>query len=187
MRTLRWTCLWPGLAALWVHGRWGGLLTAAAFAGLVNLALVATLAGDVLPIGGVSGPFAAAGAWTLVLGFWILGVRSGRREVPGSQSSIPPEADAWLREAQTHYLKGHWIEAETLLAKILAQMPRDVEARLLLAAILRRTGRTAEARRHLTELASEAAAAGWRWEIDSELARLAGGVEIVNGALRKAA
>jgi len=187
MRTWSWTCLWPGLAALWVRGRWGGLLTAAAFAGLLNFALIATLAGDLLPIGGVSRSLTAVGVWTLVLGFWVLGVRSGRRELSGSEDSKSSETDAWLREAQTHYLKAHWIEAETLLAKMLVQRPAEVEARLLLATILRRTGQTAEARRRLTELASEPAATGWKWEIDRELARIAGGADNSNEAPRKAA
>jgi hypothetical protein len=186
MRTLAWTCLWPGLTALWVRGRWSGLATATAFAATLNFALVATLAGDVLYGTVLSGWPTMAAAWTSVLGFWVLGVRRSLGELSGRPESQTAQSDDLLREAQTQYLRAHWIEAETLLARLLATRPNDVEARLLLATIQRRTGRTAEAKALLTELKSDPAAAGWRWEIEDELAALNGRQE-VGGIERKAA
>jgi hypothetical protein len=67
------TSLWPGLAALWLRGRWTGLATAAGFAVVLNSALVATFADLPAPAGL---PWAIpAAAWLLVLGFWVLGFR----------------------------------------------------------------------------------------------------------------
>lgn len=173
MRALSWmTCLWPGLAALWLRGRWAGLLGAAAFAGALNFALITTLAPGV---GGVTSLWLRGAAWVLVLGFWILGIRRGLGELTRPrQAATPalPQLDEWFRQAQTEYLRGHWIEAETLLSRLLVQQPHDAEARLLLASTLRRTARLAAARKTLTEMSSEETAARWTWEIQAELARI---------------
>jgi hypothetical protein len=69
-------------------------------------------------------------------------------------------------------LKGHWIEAETQLSKLLVQQPDDVEARLLLASIQRRTRRLAAARKTLIRLNGQESAAHWTMEIHAELARI---------------
>jgi hypothetical protein len=180
MRDLAWiTSLWPGLAPLWLRGRWSGLGIAMAFAAALNLALVATFAGDRLSATWLGSPAALAALWILVLGFWMVGFRRGQAEL--SRSSAPATTadqaaigDQLLRQAQTHYLKGHWIEAETCLSKLLADVPDDAEARLLLASIERRTGRTRQAMKRLGELEHHAPAAGWKWEIQTELARLSG-------------
>jgi hypothetical protein len=173
MRALSWmTCLWPGLAALWLRGRGTGLLGAVAFAGALNFALIATFA----PEGwAASSLWLRGAAWVLVLGFWILGIRRGLSELSRPrQAATParPQLDEWFRQAQTEYLRGHWIEAETLLARLLVQQPDDAEARLLLASIQRRTGRLAASRKTLTEMSSDETATRWIWEIQAELARI---------------
>jgi hypothetical protein len=172
--TSAWTCLWPGLSALWVRGRWSGLVVAAAFAALVNFALIVTLAAGLLPAAGLSRWPIAAGTWILVVGLWVLGIRFARQELSRPDAQPHAAIDNSLHEAQTHYLKAHWIESETLVRKLLVERPDDVEGRLLLATILRRTGRAAAAQRLLTELTADPAAAHWRWEIECELARMTG-------------
>jgi len=69
-------------------------------------------------------------------------------------------------------LKGHWIEAEARLVKILEAAPADVEARLLLASVYRRSQRKDEAWHQLRELALCPAAERWRREREREAERL---------------
>jgi hypothetical protein len=173
MCALSWTtCLWPGLAALWLRGRWGGLVTAIAFGLLLNFALLTTFAPREMPVV-PTGTATPAAAWVVVLGFWIVGLWLGRRELTPAKVSIDPQIDAWFREAQTEYLKGHWIEAETLLAKLLAKQPEDVEGQLLLATVQRRTGRLAAAHSTLSQLSQVESAARWALEIHTEQRRIA--------------
>ncbi|MEX2175175.1 MAG: hypothetical protein WD872_12505 [Pirellulaceae bacterium] len=180
MRALTWMiCLWPGLVAAWLRGQFRGLVVAVAFAGVLNLALITTF---VWPQGlSAALPTWATpvAVWVLVLGFWIVGVRRNWQDragpAPGvaeSMAAADPQIEADFRAAQAEYLKGHWIEAETLLARLLARRADDVEARLLTAAILRRTGRAAAAQALLTELAGTELAGRWRWEIAAELKRM---------------
>ena len=159
--------LWPGLAPLWLRGQWSGLATAIAFGCLLNLALLITFAG--FPAATSGDWWLPAAAWSFVLGFWVLTSWFGRT------TAREPVArrDGWFRDAQTHYLKGHWIESETLLGKLLTEQAEDVEARLLLASVLRRTGRRGEAARLLSELNHDEAAAGWQWEVQNEMSRIA--------------
>jgi thioredoxin-like negative regulator of GroEL len=69
--------------------------------------------------------------------------------------------------AQLEYLNRHWLEAEELLATLLAGRDQDAEARLMLATLYRHTGRFAEADECLTRL--ERMDSGDRWCV--ELAR----------------
>jgi predicted Zn-dependent protease len=119
-------------------------------------------------------------AWVLVLGFWVLGIRRGLGELSRPRRAaapVQPQLDEWFQQAQTEYLRGHWIEAETLLSKLLVQQPHDAEARLLLASILRRTQRLSASRKALTDLSSDETAARWTWEIQAELARISASEE----------
>jgi len=176
MRALSWmTCLWPGLAGLWVRGRWGGLMAAITFGLLLNFAALRTFAPSALPVV-LIGSSSPAAAWILVLGFWVAGVWLARRDLIPPKA-VPPQIDQWFREAQTQYLQGHWIEAETLLAKLLAQRPEDVEGRLLLATVQRRTGRLAAAMRTLSELSQSESAARWALEIHTEQKRVQASAE----------
>jgi hypothetical protein len=111
-------------------------------------------------------------AWVCVLSLWIAGVWFGWRDLVPRQASADPQFEQWFRDAQTEYLQGHWIEAETLLARLLVSRPGDVEGRLLLASVQRRTRRLAEARRTLDELSEVEAAARWTWEIHADIQRI---------------
>jgi hypothetical protein len=169
MRALSWTtCLWPGLAGLWWRGRWSGLFGALAFGLLLNFALLRTLAPSELPVV-LAGAASPVTAWVLVLGFWVAGVWLGWHQLAPLKPATNPQLEDWFREAQAEYLKGHWIEAETLLAKLLAVRPGDVEGQLLLASVQRRTGRAAAATGTLHELQQNESAGRWAWEIRTEL------------------
>jgi predicted Zn-dependent protease len=118
----------------------------------------------------------AAAAWLLVLGLWGAGLAWLRHDWPrlaaNRHAKPDAEVEAWFSEAQTEYLRGHWLEAETLISRVLARQPADVEARLLRASIQRRTNRTAAARTTLDELKESGRATEWLLEIESELERL---------------
>ena len=173
MRALSWTTrLWPGLTGLWLRGRWGSLIAAIAFGLLLNFAILRTFAPSAMPVV-LTGAASPVAAWVLVVGYWIAGVWLGMRELAPAKASVAPQFDDWFREAQTEYLKGHWIEAESLLAKLLAERPDDAEGRLLLASVQRRTRRLAEARDTLSYLSQSDIAARWALEIYTEQRRIA--------------
>jgi hypothetical protein len=174
---VRMTSLWPGFARLWRRGDIQGLLIALSFAVVLNLALVVTFAPErILPDWGVAGElWPTVLAWVFVLSFWIVGVRAGQRvasRLKEPSKTIDPELEARFVAAQQQYLRGHWIEAETLLKQLLAVNPEDCEARLLLASVERRSGLSGDARRTLVSLQEMPAAGRWHLEIERELAIL---------------
>jgi len=177
MRFTLWiVSLWPGCLHAWQLGQWRGLALAMAFGVALNVALVTTF---VWPqwLGMDTPPAVSAAAnWLLVLGLWSAGRVWLRRDAPrvaGTKSNGKWEdLDAWFQQAQHEYLKGHWIEAETLLTRVLGENPRDVEARLLLAGVQRRTKRRKEARQVLNELKEDDAARRWLLEIETDLMRI---------------
>jgi hypothetical protein len=140
--------LWPGFSRTWLRGRWDGLVLATVFAAVLNGALVATFIGPA-----TNGSATAVVAWVLVLGFWTLGFvwqRSDAVRLAGRDGNDTAERrDALLSEAQHEYLKGHWLEAEALVARLIDLSVSDIESRLLLASIQRRTKRWNEAERTL--------------------------------------
>jgi len=150
---------------------------AVCFTAVLNWALLATFAADRLPAAWLGSTTASAAAWVLVLGLWVVGLVQNRAALWSAAHKVTTgqatARDERLQEAQTHYLKGHWIEAETCLSTLLAAEPEDAEALLLLASIERRTGRIDAAVNTLVELQQSAAATRWAWEIRTELARLA--------------
>jgi hypothetical protein len=165
---------WPGFAQAWCLGRVSGLALAAAFAGCFNSALVASylwVQGDL-----ANGQVAAL-AWLMVGGIWIVGLIWLKQDASllglSAAGHADPDAEAWFREAQHEYLKGHWLEAETLLGRIRATGRFDAAVELLLASVQRRSGRIAEAQRTLTEMKANPAAAIWLFEVESELASIA--------------
>jgi hypothetical protein len=162
--------LWPGFTRAWVLGKWEGVLLAVLFAAALNTALLTTFGfpGE-LPSG-----LGAVAAWVLVLGFWTVGMWWRAYDLPRRRTdrNDANRDDQLLAEAQQHYLKGHWIEAEAIVVQMLAQDSADVEARLLLASVQRRTRRIVEATQTLTELLSHPAATRWQLEIESELEQL---------------
>lgn len=170
MRAVFWkTCWWPGLAALWLRGHLGGLALAIAFGLAVQFALLRTFAPVALPDWLVLAVSPVV-AWSCVVGLWVTGVWLG--QTSPSAAVQDPQIDPWLSEAQREYLKGHWIEAEAVLSRLLARRPEDVEARLLLTSIYRRSKRLNEARRTLDELMHCESAARWLWELRLEAKRI---------------
>lgn len=157
------TCLWPGLPRLWWRGDWRALLGALAFAVALNLGLLSVLVwSQSLPGWLLAAGWAAIGLIWLVCawhGWWLLPKLRGL-------DACPEKEDLFIR-AQLEYLNRHWLEAEELLATLLAGREHDAEARLMLATLYRHTGRFAEADECLTRL--ERMDSGDRWCV--ELAR----------------
>ena len=168
--------LWPGLTGVWLRGNGLDLALAVMFAGALDLALVTSLTwpqlfSRELPPWGVPGA-----AWVLVLWFWVMGWGRARGllAAEAAKSLQPDEASEELfREAQLEYLKGHWLEAKTLLAKILARRPGDAESRLLLVSVCRRRGEIELAHQQLAELSRMPRAWFWQEEIAAERQKLA--------------
>ena len=161
MYTLSWiTCLWPGLPRLWWRGDGQALLGALAFAAAVNLGLLSTLVwSDSLPSG-----LSAAG-WIAIGAVWIGCAVHGWRLLPVLRGADPSQAreDLFVR-AQSEYLNRHWLEAEELLQRLLADQDQDAEGRLMLATLYRHTGRAAEAADCLRRL--ERMDGGQRWGLE---------------------
>ncbi len=168
--------LWPGLAALWLRGSRRGLFVAGAFAVALNLALITTFVWPQLLGRGLPPWVVPTAAWVLVLWFWVVSARASARIVAEERSrNTPPNQAATdlLCQAQTQYLKGHFSQADALLARLLIQSPGDMEARLLAASICRHTARRDEAMQRLAELSTFPAATQWQVEIADEHRRLA--------------
>jgi len=173
--TLSVTAIWPGLARLWLRGEVAGLMTAVAFALLLNFALVATFVWPQLVSRQLPPWLVPAICWIAVVCFWVAGLRAGVRIVAAlARASVPADAEstALLRQAQQDYLKGHLIEAETGLIRLLSRTAGDVEARLLLASVQRRTGRLAEARESLAKLGELSGSVVWADEVQRELHKI---------------
>lgn len=169
MRLLRLaTCLWPGLPQLWLAGSYAGLALATGFALLVDLVLVSTLAWTELMSSAL-----AWGAWSGVSIFWLVSVWNSLQWL---LRDAPPAAgaagDALFREAQSHYLRGSWFEAEVALGRLIERQPRDAEARLLMAALYRHCGRLPEAETQLRLLEKLDGSVKWQMEIRQERALL---------------
>ncbi len=163
--------LWPGLAPLWLRGSGRGLAAAAAFGGLLNIALISTFVWPQVLSRGLAPWVVPVAAWVLVLWFWIVAARSAARFLAQEAArQTPPDEDAnrLLVQAQTEYLKGHLSQAESLLQELLTRFPGDCEARLLLATLCRRNGRLSDARKHLANLFDLPQAHTWRMEIETE-------------------
>lgn len=165
MRTATWlTCLWPGLAPLWWRGRTAGLAAAVAFAGLLNFALVVSLARPEWVSAITRGLI-----WCLVVVWWATSFSRSRRRLGSLLSPARgPENDRLFIDAQEQYLQGHWFEAESLLQRLLDLDGRDADARLMLATLCRRTGRTDDAARQLERLEKTPGSAKWQVEITRE-------------------
>lgn len=171
-----WMAFWPGLAGIWLRGKWFALVGAAAFALVLNMALLTTFVWPRLLSRDLPGWALPLAAWVLVLWFWIAG-RQGTARILAEEAakSLQPDAqsDDVLSGAQNEYLKGHWMEAQAILTKLLSRRPGDAEARLLLASVYRRSGRLDAANEQLSLMAAVPGAAVWHEEIAREMRRLA--------------
>lgn len=163
------TCLWPGLSELWYRGRPSGLPAALAFAAALNFLLVARF----LYPEWLTPLLVKIACWTAAL-VWAVSVARAVREL---QAIVDPRAASdradRFGEAHAQYLRGHWIDAESLLTECLDVESRDPPALLLLAGIYRHTGRPEAAAAALDQLDRMEAAQGWWLERRAERARLA--------------
>jgi hypothetical protein len=137
------------------------------FAALLNLAILSTLVwSELLP------PGLRNLAWLAVVVGWVGSAAFSLRRSHDPQEGSGP-ADDRFRDAQDHYLKGNWFEAERLLVGQLRRNPRDVDSRLMLATLLRHTRRFKEAAWHLDRLQRLEGSEKWRLEIRREWELLA--------------
>jgi predicted Zn-dependent protease len=161
--------LWPGLPQLWRRGSWSALALAVGAAGLVNLALAASLLWTEL-----LAPRVRTGAWLVVAAVWA-GSALISRLAESRRTALRGRArggDAFA-EATEQYLRGHWFEAECAIREMLRRDPRDLEAGLMLATLLRHTGRLGEAAEQLGRLQRLDGWEHWAMEIGRERACLA--------------
>ncbi|MFO7906417.1 MAG: tetratricopeptide repeat protein [Planctomycetota bacterium] len=160
--------LWPGLSGLWHAGSLPGLGAAVAFTALLNTLLLESFVRSGTP----GGDWNRYG-WIILGAFWGLGLwRAARHPVSASNSSGAHHQQDLLIQAQGEYLKGHWVEAQTVLEQLIHANPRDVEAHLLLSSVFRRSRRIELSRKQLRRLYELDEAARWRFEIEREFALL---------------
>ena len=141
---------------------------AIAFAVLLNLMLLASF----VRTDGAWKPWCGYG-WAMLVVFWAFGVWQAARHHASSRdlTRVHNQQDLFIR-AQTEYLRGHWVEAQSLLEQLLRQNPRDIESHLLLSSVFRRSRRIELSRKQLRRLDELEEAIGWRFEIDRETALL---------------
>ncbi|MCH5376698.1 MAG: hypothetical protein JJ992_22260, partial [Planctomycetes bacterium] len=107
--------------------------------------------------------------WVGIVGFWAVATWRGSRQVSTLRSSHTDAGQQGLFvQAQGEYLKGHWLESESLLRQILATDDRDGDARLMLASLLRHACREEEALAELKVLELSESGRKWSVEIDRE-------------------
>lgn len=162
------TYLWPGLSRLWHHGDLTALGTAIAFAVLLNLMLLASF---ILPEG-TWNSWRGYG-WAMLVAFWTFGVWQAARHQASSRDlpQVHNQQDLFIR-AQAEYLRGRWVEAQSLLEQLIRHNPGDIESHLLLSSVFRRSRRIDLSRKQLRRLHEFEGAAQWRFEIERELAVL---------------
>jgi hypothetical protein len=161
-------CLWPGLAQLWLWGHWSGLMAACGFALATNVLILMTLIWpEVAPV------TVQASGWVVLALWWAISTAVSLRRLPETSAATPADPHKGLLVlAQGEYLKGNWVEAESLLRRLLRKQAEDAEAMLLLATLLRRSGRINDARLQLQNLARLDAARRWELEIRRERQQL---------------
>ena len=157
-------CLWPGLARLWFRADPGALVAALGFALLLNFMLLSSFLGCCsLPAG-----WNQIG-WCSVVVFWLVGVvQAVRARVWELEKPVERDQEALFIRAQTEYLRGHWVESQSLLKQLLRHNPQDVEAHLLLASVHRRARRWDMSHRQLRRIAALQGAEKWRFETERE-------------------
>ncbi len=195
-RRIHWaTYLWPGLAHLWIKGSLAGLALALSFSVLLNILILGTLVWPawletrlkfVCALG--AGLLWLAALWETRCELQRIAAKrqeEAKRAEASDQDDSTSETeqteenhpnDQRLADAQKHYLRSDWVEAEQLLRRAIRADRRDVEVRLWYVMLLRRTGRIKQALRRLDRLELFDAAEPWRFEINEErrlLSRLA--------------
>jgi hypothetical protein len=156
--------LWPGVSQFWGRDVRSGLVVAAGFSILLNLALVSTFVWVEL----LGDSFRNAG-WVVILSTWvgwaILAYNWDRKYGRVLASGI---TDSLFEKAQKYYLESNWFEAERVLRKLLRHDKRDFDGRFLLATLLRHTGRVRDAEEELNRMERLDGAEKWTLEIQRE-------------------
>lgn len=139
------------------------MMLAVLFAIVLNFALTATFVWPELVSSGT-----LAAVWTGVIAYWGIATWTGTCKVARIRGRSLEQQQALFINAQSEYLKGHWLEAETLLRELLSVDQHDGDARLMLASLLRHSDRVDEALVELETLELSEAGAKWASEISRE-------------------
>ena len=168
MRMQLFACLWPGLPGIWNEAKWQSLISAMLFAALLNSLLIVTFRYPE-----ALSPLAFRFLWFATAAWWGLSAWGNWRlfASPIAMAAPTGDDDSFLR-AQAEYLRGHWLEAETILEEYIETWPHDADAHLMLATLYRHTRRLEEARSCLKRLAKLPLASRWAMEIDREWERI---------------
>jgi len=159
--------LWPGTLAAWRYGDVRSMLIAVLFGAILSTAWVGTL---IWPLW--LSPWRLGMLWTVVsLSALVSLVHNGMHGLLLRAHSPKGCPDSLLAEAQSHYLKANYFEAEQLLAPYCSGREPDMEACLLLAGILRRSARYPQAIDLLDRLGRLDRAVFWMDEIEREKMR----------------
>jgi hypothetical protein len=164
LRRVAW--LWPGFTRLWYRGEPVSLIVAVLYALLLNAALLGSFVWTELTSVGARVLLWTATGLCLIVAATYSFIRD-RGKV-----ALREAARALLLRAQREYLRGDWIEAESLVRQILKSQADDIEARLFLATILRHTKRPSDAKDQLRRLSKMVGSAEWCMEIDHEWRQL---------------
>ncbi len=159
--------VWPGFAQIWTGQEVLGLILAAMFAVMLNLAILSKFLwteafAPVLPEF-----FAAAAAltWFAALGYtlwWLWRCHPDRHR---------QAIDRLFREAAEHYLRGEWNEARRRIESLLTMDETDADALMQLGTLLLRTGQVDQARKTFRQCLELEAGSKWKWEISQVLGR----------------
>ncbi len=156
--------LWPGFVGVVRRGLWDQLALALLFGVLAQ----ATLFVNFFWSDFLGGYLRASTGVVFIIAWIFLGAVAGGRLKRYEKSLLYDAEGELFLEAQTHYLRGEWFEAECALKSVLKKNPQDAEALLLLATLYRHIKRFSEARQTLAALEKLEAADYWAYEIGLE-------------------
>jgi len=106
---------------------------------------------------------------------WVVGRRWSKLQ---RRAGLPDgycegmSSDDLFREAQTQYLRGNYLQAETMLCHLADRPEGDVDAQLMLVTLCRHTGRLEESADRLRRLELLDDAGKWQEEIQGEWSSL---------------
>lgn len=162
---------WPGLPQIWSGQEVLGLILAASFALVLNLAVVARFIWTESFAPGWAAFFATLAAchWLASLGYtlwwvWLCHPERHRAEI-----------DRLYREGTESYLQGRWNEARRRFERILTMDETDADTLMRLGTLYVRIEQPALARRAFRQCLDLESGTKWRWEIRRALERLGDG------------
>ena len=156
--------MYPGYSNLKQYAQPVFLMTALAFAALVNIFLIANFYWSALLTAGQRNLCLAG-----LLGAWIiLTVFASYWKHRIMLNNTAEEDDVTFRQALCDYLRGHWYAAESQILPYLKRYPKDIEMLLLQATMYRHTERYEEALLVLDKLQLLEGSRRWHLEIAEE-------------------